>query len=386
MRVFLLLLVSYTNTIIFMISYLSQEISSTSDIYWFESSNKYVIVDKKFSKILTYKLTEENNDKFIKKARLSLNLVDENFEEISNQMNEFINECTRTTTNQILKTDMIDKDFDLEVSYTFNNRTINVKFDSDTAKNLIHPKFSHLQTDEKYEVSAELIIFSQNNTFFLFKDKDCIGGWSKDNMHEFQGKFSMELISSFYDKIENDWMGVFHASAVAKNSKAIMLTGDSGAGKSSLTTLLTESGYNFISDDFTPMLLENSLIYSFPSAISIKESFFDEANSIFNGFKELKSIYVNDIKGWVKYLPPKHQNSGSFKCNSVIHVKYDRKASNRLLKIDNSVAIQQLLPDAWIASSKNHAKKFITWITNTNFYSLNYSDNTKAINLINKLI
>ena len=44
-----------------MISYLSQEISDNADIYWFESSNKYVIVDKSFSEILSIKLGEKDD-------------------------------------------------------------------------------------------------------------------------------------------------------------------------------------------------------------------------------------------------------------------------------------------------------------------------------------
>ena len=70
-----------------MISYLSQEISDNADIYWFESSNKYVIVDKSFSKILSLKLTEKDNDKFIEKIKENLDLSVENFSEISQEMN-----------------------------------------------------------------------------------------------------------------------------------------------------------------------------------------------------------------------------------------------------------------------------------------------------------
>ena len=39
-----------------MISYLKEEISNSTDLYWFKSSNKYVVVDKKFSELLSLKL------------------------------------------------------------------------------------------------------------------------------------------------------------------------------------------------------------------------------------------------------------------------------------------------------------------------------------------
>ena len=69
-----------------------------------------------------------------------------------------------------------------------------------------------------------------------------------------------------------------------------MLTGDSGNGKSSLATILSANGYDFISDDFTPISINDSHVYSFPSAISIKESFFNQASSIFDEFEKLGII------------------------------------------------------------------------------------------------
>ena len=75
----------------------------------------------------------------------------------------------------------------------------------------------------------------------------------------------------------------------------------------------------------------------------------------------------------------------SFPCNNVIHVRYDSEGKNTLTEIDKSEAVKQFLPDAWIACNEKHAKKFIDWIIKTNFYSLHYSNNEKAINLIKKL-
>ena len=94
-------------------------------------------------------------------------------------------------------------------------------------------------------------------------------------MHEFQGKFSMELIFSFYNKTEYDWMGVFHASTISKNNNSIMFTGDSGNGKSTLVSVLMANGFNVIADDFSPTLRSDLKTYCFPAAISVKEKFFN---------------------------------------------------------------------------------------------------------------
>ena len=86
-----------------MISYLKEKISHSTYIYWFEPSNKYVVVDKNFSDLLSLKLNETDNDKFINKIKDSFELSEKNCNEIVHQMDEFISECTKSVNNKILK-------------------------------------------------------------------------------------------------------------------------------------------------------------------------------------------------------------------------------------------------------------------------------------------
>ena len=167
-----------------MISYLKEEISSSTDIYWFKSSNKYVVVDKKFSELLSLKLND--NDKFIKKINDSLDLSEKNYIEINTQMNEFISECVSTSNNKILKTEKISKTTEIDVKYTFNNKTIKVNFDSEMTKGLIDPKFLHLKSDEDYKIYKERLDHELNiikemkySSYFLIVS-DYIK-WAKSN-------------------------------------------------------------------------------------------------------------------------------------------------------------------------------------------------------------
>jgi len=79
-----------------MISYLKQEVFHNTYIYWFKSSNKYVVVDKNFSNLLSLKLNENDKDKFIDKIKDSFELSEKNYIEITHQMDEFISECTKS--------------------------------------------------------------------------------------------------------------------------------------------------------------------------------------------------------------------------------------------------------------------------------------------------
>ncbi len=80
----------------------------------------------------------------------------------------------------------------------------------------------------------------------------------------------MVLICSFYNKKEHDWMGVYHASTISKNNHSMMITGDSGNGKSTAAIIFMANGINIIADDFTPILRSDFKTYCLLTAISIK--------------------------------------------------------------------------------------------------------------------
>ena len=109
-------------------------------------------------------------------------------------------------------------------------------------------------------------------------------------MHELQGKISMEMTSFFYNKKEDDWIGVFHGSTLNKGNKSIMLTGESGSGKSSLTLILSSNGYSLVADDFSPISNEMKH-YKFPAAISVKEGFYSYANKPIKRFYKKRGVF-----------------------------------------------------------------------------------------------
>lgn len=62
----------------------------------------------------------------------------------------------------------------------------------------------------------------------------------------------------------------FHASSFIHEGKGIMIMGETGAGKSSLTASFTLSGAGFLSDDLTPVIFRKSVPYIWPVSGTIK--------------------------------------------------------------------------------------------------------------------
>jgi len=171
----------------------------------------------------------------------------------------------------------------------------------------------------------------------------------------------MELICSFYNKTEHDWMGVFHASTISKNNHSVMFTGDSGNGKSTLVSILIANGYNVIADDFSPVLRSDLQTYCFPSAISVKEKSFDLIEQLHPELKSSNEYYINELKGHVKYLPPISKET-SANCSGVVWVQYSEIAENSMKKISTQEALKKFLPDAWVSKKEVNAKAFLKWI------------------------
>ena len=359
------------------------KISNDNYLVWLKNSNKYIVVDSKLLKLINDKPKFSENI-FLNKISQSLNINLSKSKDIYNEINKLLLEFNQPTpvAHKPIYQKLIP--CDIICFYKFNNVNVKVCFDSEQSKRLIDPKFHHLKISNTNIHDVNFSIFKNKSKIFLFKNEDIVGSWNKGEMHEFQGKFSMEFLCSSYNNLEHDWMGVFHASTISKNNKSIMFTGDSGNGKSTLVSMLMANGYNVIADDFTPILRSDLKTYCFPTAISVKEKSFDLIESIHPEIKNLDQYYIDDIKGHVKYLPPVTDKI-SANCNLVVWVKYGKDLDNNLEKISTEDALQKFLPDAWISNQEVNAKAFMKWVRQTNFYELKYSDNKKLISLVDSL-
>ena len=360
---------------------ITQKISKKDSIVWLKASNRYIILNSNILELIRNKLSLSLKD-FLSHITESLNVSSKKAERINEDISELLLEAKELVLKQNIKHPDTIKSCQLINYYSFNNTIIKVGFDSEETKSLIHQKYRHLVVDHVNSYDVEYSVFNSDHSLFIYKNNQIVGSWDSTQLHEFQGKFSMELICCFYNKTEHDWMGVFHASTISKNNRSIMFTGNSGNGKSTLVSILMANGFNVIADDFSPILREDFKTYCFPSAISIKEKSFDLIEQLYPELKNSNEYYVNRIKGNIKYLPPISKETSS-NCSVVVWVKYSEKSENSMKKISTQEALKKFLPDAWVSNKDVNAKAFLKWINKITFYDLNYSDNDKLISMIN---
>ena len=370
----------YTNST----NFISEKIDIDTNIIWFEKSNKYILVNDLSNNLI---LNSIDSNKFpIKKSLLDQNDINtEKLNLLNNDIKKLLKECNRRIDKK--KTEE-SKQVELKLShyskFKFNNKVAKVEYSNENLRNLIDPKFIHLKTHDKEDISFKIV--ERNKKIYLYKNEECLGYWGTLEMHEFQGKISMELTSFFHSKNDSDWTAVFHGSTLSKKNDCLMLTGESGKGKSSLSAILMANNYSLIADDFSPMNVKG-IHFNFPSAISIKEGFYSVANDLFESFKDLNEFYISDIKGNVKYLPSNKGNKLVLccKCNIIIDVSFGMDLKNELKVINKGNALEKILPDAWISNDKNHVKSFINWVKSSTFYKLSYNNMNIVEKMINKV-
>ena len=212
------------------------KISNDNYLVWLQNSNKYIVVDSKLLKLINDKPKFSENI-FLNKISQSLNIDLSRAKDIYIEINKLLLEFNQPTpvVHKPLYQKLIH--CDIICFYKFNNVNVKVCFDSEQSKGLIDPKFKHLTSLDTDNFNVQFSVFINQSKIFFFKNDDIVGSWNKGEMHEFQGKFSMEFLCSSYNNSEHDWMGVFHASTISKNNKSIMFTGDSGNGKSTLISI-----------------------------------------------------------------------------------------------------------------------------------------------------
>lgn len=356
-------------------------------ITWFENKNEYVVLET-----TTAKIVQEINDGIpIREIAKSLSQkLDVPLEKSIDFILELKNKFFTNQKNEEIGSDYRNiqrpKNFEFIKYYQINNIVFKLSFLSEKELSLVHPKFAHLVINEVQEYQNEFEVFINQKFIFLYVNNRLIGAWKSDHVHFFQGKFSMELIQKIHQKEENEWLGIFHASAISNGEKAVLFLGDSGNGKSTSLALLQANGFTCLADDFVPVDAKKQEVYSFPAAISIKKSSLETLLPIYPELETSAEYNFTRLHKIVRFLKPNNNNFfAHLPCNDLVFIKYQKEAKLNCKKISQIDAFQQLVPDSWLSPKKENAQIFLDWFEGLNCYQLTYSENDKMIETVTKL-
>lgn len=363
---------------------------SDSWVLWFEASNQYIVISKAHKILLDVFLASESELDFEKQLKPLVTTPRGNSSIYYAEISELLKAANTSSKDDICKesSTVPIKASDYKKSYRFGNTAFAMNYGSIAIQNLIHPQWSHAEVFKEDMSSTAFDIFQKENQLYLFKNKQHIGHYAVTEYHLLTGQFGLQLINTLYNKIEADWIATFHASTVCNGKEAIMIIGDSGNGKSTLSAVLMAHGMDVLADDFTPLSAINTHVYRYPSGISVKEGAFQILEGLFPDFEELPIHTSPSKQVKMKYIPPitRFETATSHvPCRKIVFVKYDERGTSEFKKVDTVGILPTLITESWLSPLASNAQLFLDWLKDLECYELNYSDNSFAVTQLKKL-
>lgn len=97
---------------------------------------------------------------------------------------------------------------------------------------------------------------------------------------------------------------LLHASAVARDGRALIMAGESGSGKSTLAALLGEGDWRLMGDEFTLIDPTSGDAFAFPRAVSLKNEAIAEVAARIDAAR-LGPLLAGTPKGDIRHLIPR---------------------------------------------------------------------------------
>ncbi len=353
-------------------------------IVWFKDTNEYLVIEPLIAEILSLLYHKIDKQEIITKVFNQINIPYQQTENLVTDIESLLN--AQNLIRKELAPVSKPTHFEYIKYYNINELVFKVNYSSEFEYSLVHPKFAHLESTNYLNITHQFEVYSSKEFISFAIDNSVIGTWSLEDVHYFQGKFSMKITELIHQKSEDEWLGVFHASAVSNKTASILFLGDSGNGKSTSLALLQANGFTCLADDFVPIDVEKQEVYSFPSAISIKKNSLTTLLPFYPELETSAEYHFKRLNKIVRYLPTNNANYKSkLPCKALIFIKYQKDSDLVINKISNIEAFEQLVPDSWLSPIPENVEVFLNWFSKLPCYQLTYSDNSEMIATVSKI-
>ena len=353
-------------------------------IVWFHDNNEYLVLEPLIAEILSLLNNKIDKQQIITKIFNQINIPYQQAENLITDIELLL--LSQSKIETIIEPINKPEKFDYIKHYKINNLFFEVNYFSEFEFSLVHPKFAHLEVLTPSEKHHYFQVYSNSEAITFSINNKIIGTWNLNDVHYFQGKFSMKITELTHNKPENEWLGVFHASAISNGKESMLFLGDSGNGKSTSLALLQANDFTCLADDFVPIDVKNKEVHSFPSAISIKKNSIPTLLPLYPELETSAEYHFKRLNKIVRYLPTNNSDYNlKHPCKALVFIKYQKGSELFINKISNIDAFEQLIPDSWISSVPKNVEVFLNWFSKIPCYQLTYSNNTSMINTVHKI-
>jgi hypothetical protein len=183
-----------------------------------------------------------------------------------------------------------------------------------------------------------------------------------------------------------------HAGALCRDGRALLLPGDAGYGKSTLSAGLTARGFAMLSDDTALIGGKSRLARSLPAGLCIKRGSCAVLKHHYPQLASLREWRRPDGK-LVRYLMPQRDVSwasadAALAVRWIIFPRYGPDQSTALLPLPRHEALARLLRGAFFLSGaldRHNLEELVAWIQQIDCFELPLSSLDRATELIDEL-
>ncbi len=181
---------------------------------------------------------------------------------------------------------------------------------------------------------------------------------------------------------------LLHAASVERDGKVLIVTGESGAGKSTMSALLSEHGWRFMGDEFCLIEPETGLAWPFPRPVSLKNKAIDVVRKMVEDSRlgpEMKSTPKGDIR---HLMPPANAISAMDAPGKPALILFPRFGHERAIRMMGAGEVFVRLTQAstnYVYLGERGFTALSALVANTPVRAIDYPDTANALDLVETL-
>ena len=249
---------------------------------------------------------------------------------------------------------------------------VHVQGESNDAKEILDFMFNDILDSDYDQVEAHFTLMPNDNGWKVMEgEKQRYNNASLTDAANFlMGEVVFRLIKN------NQHYMAIHAALLSDKHGGILLPGESGNGKSSLSIWMTKNGYGYHTDELVLIKSGSLNTRVFTRPFNIKS----HGISAIDGLLDLDSLSPPVSKGSFITMIPHRSLNPNFEPNSpdisrIMFPKYDKDADNTLTRISSAAAGIELMKTHVIARNlPGHGfKQLLDIVKSVPAYKLNYN-------------
>ena len=275
-------------------------------------------------------------------------------------------------------------------AYSMLNALFRVHYESTGLFASIHPLLRHgtPASETRAATTIDLDVVCENDGVAVLLDQRLIARcrWAE------QAAAMLRACLTELAVMKSGGLCAIHAGALRRNGRALLLPGDAGYGKSTLSAGLAACGFDMLSDDTTLIEGEPPLVRSIRAGLCIKRGAYAVLELAYPQLPSLPEWRRPDGR-WVRYLMPgEHvpwaEADAALAVGWIVFPRYSPDQRTALLPLSRHEALAHLLRGACFLSGaldERSLETLIAWIERIECFELPLSSLDAATSLLDEL-